>query len=184
MSPLDPTALSRAMAHALRHEPWLYELELDEAGWVPLDDLVEALRRSRRWRMLQVSDVVDVVARGSKQRYEIEGGRIRALYGHSLPGRIVKEPAPPPAVLFHGTARATVPAILADGLSPMRRQYVHLSVDRETALAVGRRKGRHVALLAVDAAAAHADGVVFMRGNAATWLAEHVPARFVRDESP
>jgi putative RNA 2'-phosphotransferase len=25
----DLTALSRTMSHALRHEPWLYELELD-----------------------------------------------------------------------------------------------------------------------------------------------------------
>ena len=25
--------LSRAVSHALRHEPWLYELEFDEGGW-------------------------------------------------------------------------------------------------------------------------------------------------------
>ena len=31
---IDPVALSRVVSHALRHEPWLYELELDEDGWV------------------------------------------------------------------------------------------------------------------------------------------------------
>ncbi|NTW40943.1 MAG: RNA 2'-phosphotransferase, partial [Cellulomonadaceae bacterium] len=36
--------LSRVVSHALRHEPWLYELELDEAGWVSVQSLVEALR--------------------------------------------------------------------------------------------------------------------------------------------
>jgi putative RNA 2'-phosphotransferase len=50
--------LSRAVSHALRHEPWLYELKLDEAGWAPIDQLLAALRESqealaatrRRWQ--------------------------------------------------------------------------------------------------------------------------------------
>ncbi|MFL6137793.1 MAG: RNA 2'-phosphotransferase [Frankiaceae bacterium] len=179
---MDRTALSKAVARALRHDPGRYGLAPDDAGWVPVGDLVRALRGERRWRDLQRTDLVDLVDRvghGSKQRYEIDGERIRALYGHSLPGRIAKEAAEPPAVLFHGTARQSLPGIRATGLSPMRRQYVHLSVDRETAAAVGRRKGADVAVLAVFAGKAHRAGVVFRRGNAATWLAEHVPPEFI-----
>ena len=44
---LDPTKLSRTVSHALRHEPWLYGLELDSYGWVHLIDLVVSLRRHR-----------------------------------------------------------------------------------------------------------------------------------------
>ena len=33
----DWADLSEAVSHALRHEPWLYELELDDAGWAPVD---------------------------------------------------------------------------------------------------------------------------------------------------
>ena len=29
----DLTQISRVVSHALRHEPWLYELELDAEGW-------------------------------------------------------------------------------------------------------------------------------------------------------
>ena len=36
--------LSRAVSNARRHEPWLYELELDEEGWAPVDQLLAALR--------------------------------------------------------------------------------------------------------------------------------------------
>lgn len=36
--------LSRVVSHALRHEPWLYELELDDAGWVSVDELLTAAR--------------------------------------------------------------------------------------------------------------------------------------------
>jgi putative RNA 2'-phosphotransferase len=180
---MDHTALSKAVALALRHDPGRYGLTLDEAGWTPLDDLVRALRGERRWRDLQRADLVDMVAAQRKQRYEIEGDRIRALYGHSLPGRIAKEAVAPPAVLFHGTARAALPSIRAAGLEPMRRQYVHLSVDRETAVAVGRRKGPDVVVLAVAARQAHDAGVAFRRGNAATWLAEHVPPEFVQPDT-
>jgi len=69
--------------------------------------------------------------------------------------------------------------IVSEGLKPMARQYVHLSVDEATAGAVGRRKGAAPVLLKVDAAAAHADGVVFYVGNEKVWLADTVPARFI-----
>ncbi len=39
----DLNNLSRAASHALRHEPWLYELELDEEGWADVLPLLTAL---------------------------------------------------------------------------------------------------------------------------------------------
>ena len=61
----------------------------------------------------------------------------------------------------------------------MGRQYVHLSVDQETAGQVGRRKARGPVILEVLAAEAHAAGVTFYQGNDQVWLADAVPARFV-----
>ncbi len=123
--------LSKRVSHALRHAPWVYELELDEEGWAPVPDLLEALRGQRSaWRGLTEGDLAELVARSDKRRFELRGGRIRALYGHSLPERLRKVPAAPPPILFHGTSRRAVAAIRAGGLRPMRRQYVHLSADR------------------------------------------------------
>lgn len=173
-------ALSRAVSHALRHEPWLYEIEVDDEGWAPVGDLVEALRRDRRWRGLTATEVVEMMRSATKQRHEVLGDRIRALYGHSLPYRIAKTPGVPPDVLFHGTATEAVPTILSTGLQPMARQYVHLSADVATALAVGARKSEQVTVLVIDAAAARAGDVVFLRGNEQVWLAEHVPAPYLR----
>jgi putative RNA 2'-phosphotransferase len=119
----------------------------------------------------------------SKQRHEIDGNRIRALYGHSAPGRIAKALGVPPAVLFHGTAVASVPAIVADGLRPMRRQYVHLSVDRDTACSVGRRKSAAVAVLVIRAGEAHQHGARFRPGNQMVWLADYIPPAFIREDS-
>lgn len=48
---LSDVDLSRAVSHALRHEPWLYELELDEEGWAPIDQLLDAPReKGGGWR--------------------------------------------------------------------------------------------------------------------------------------
>lgn len=180
MKPLDLNDLSRAVSHALRHEPWLYELELDEAGWVETTALLDALRQERAdWAALGEADLGRMISASAKQRHEMRDGRIRALYGHSTPQKLTKVPATPPALLYHGTAPDAVTDIRAAGLLPMRRQYVHLSVDVGMAEQVGRRKARQPVILLVRAGEACASGVVFYRGNDAVWLADHVPARFI-----
>lgn len=169
---MDRVRLSKRLSRALRHDPGRVGLELDAQGWASLDAVCHALRVSR-------ADVEDVVAHGSKQRFELADGRIRARYGHSLPEQVELPAAEPPAVLFHGTGASTVEAILRDGLRPGARQYVHLSSDEATAREVGARHGRPV-VLAVDAGAATADGTVFRRGNTDTWLADELDPRYLR----
>lgn len=176
----DLTRLSRVLSHALRHEPWLYELELDDAGWTDIGPVLAAMRRQPwAWPDLGEQDLVEMIRTGSKQRHEIAGSRIRALYGHSVPGRLHRTPAAPPALLFHGTSPSAAGRIAREGLRPMRRQYVHLSVDRETAQLVGARKAAAPIILAVRAADAAAAGIRFYAGNDKVWLADHVPAAFI-----
>ena len=138
---IDLQDVSRATSHALRHEPWLYELELDGEGWVATDALLAALRGERRaWSSLTEADLAAMIAQSDKKRHELRDGRIRALYGHSTPQKLLKEPAEPPAMLYHGTSPDAAKSIKADGLRPMSSQYVHLSTDTEMAMQVGRRK--------------------------------------------
>ena len=64
------------MSLALRHRPDQFHLTLDGAGWVPVADLLAALRISR-------TDLDAVVAGNDKQRFAVERGtdgvdRIRA----------------------------------------------------------------------------------------------------------
>ncbi|WP_442955687.1 RNA 2'-phosphotransferase [Paenibacillus sp. IITD108] len=46
----------------------------------------------------------------------------------------------PPSILYHGTARQLVEKFFIDGLQPMAGQYVHLSVDTNTANVVEKRQ--------------------------------------------
>lgn len=180
---MNLTQLSRTLSHALRHEPWVYELELDDEGWVSLATLISALKENRsRWQDLTEDHVHRMMAAADKQRYQVTNGKIRALYGHSIPERLTKEPAAPPEILYHGTAPATAEIILRDGLQPMARQYVHLSADRETAENVGQRKSGKPVILRVRASEAAAQRVPFYVGNDKVWLADTVPGEFIAVE--
>lgn len=87
--------------------------------------------------------------------------------------------APPPRELFHGTARASLNAILdSGGLRPRGRHHVHLSPDIDTALRVGRRHGPPV-VLEVDAARMAQQGHRFFVTANRVWLTERVPAEFL-----
>ncbi len=173
------TRISRVLSHALRHVPGDYGLELDAQGWVDLEELVTALRRVRRYQDLTAEQVEQAVATASKQRHEIRDGRIRAVYGHSTRARIHRDPAQPPAVLYHGTAPQRVEQILDQGILPMRRQYAHLATDVEMAVEVGARHASTPAVVMVDAAAAHRDGVAFYRGSDRIWMADSVPGAYL-----
>ena len=81
----------------------------------------------------------------------------RSNQGHSVQVDVELKAAEPPRYLYHGTASRFLPAIQAEGIRKMSRQYVHLSGDFETAMAVGKRHGIPV-VITIDAAAMARDG--------------------------
>ena len=168
--------LSKEISYALRHAPWEYELELDEQGFVPIAQLLHALNESNKFeREIVQADLEEIIATSEKKRHEIVGDKIRALYGHTIPQIIKKEPGIPPAVLYHGTTHRALPQILQDGLKPMQRQYVHLSIDVETATRVGKRRDPEPVILKIDTEAAQKAGIQFYIGNDKVWLCNRVP---------
>lgn len=172
--------LSKTISHALRHEPWLYELELDDQGWVPLSHLLESLRcENEDWSTITQSDVEEMIRTSPKRRHEIRDGRIRAIYGHSVPNRLKRNAATPPKVLLHGTSPAVVDVIRTEGIQPMNRQNVHLSIDKATALEVGKRKSKKPVVLRIRSLEACENGVAFYEGNEKVWLADAIPPEFI-----
>ena len=126
------------------------------------------------------ADLHEVVRSSGKQRHEIVGERIRALYGHTTPTKIARTEVEPPGVLYHGTARRFCEAIMSQGLKLMARQYVHLSIDIDTAKRAGSRRDSSPVLLEVDAKRASADDLAFYQGNDKVWLADEIPPKYLK----
>ena len=61
----------------------------------------------------------------------------------------------------------------------MSRQYVHLSVGRDMAVAVGKRKSPEPVILTIRSAQANVAGHAFYIGNDKVWLADEVPPAFI-----
>jgi len=170
--------LSKLLSLMLRHQPKEFGLLLDAEGFASLDDVLEAAKT--RMPSVTGADIVAVVEtiEPDKRRFEIVEHDIRANYGHSFAERVAHDRHTPPVLLLHGTTDAAAPLILRDGLRPMKRQYVHMTPDRELALRVGARRGKP-AIVKVAALAAHEDGVVFYRANESFWLADSIPAKYL-----
>ena len=171
--------VSRYLSKHLRHRPERLGLRLGSGGWVGVDELLEACARHRF--PIGREELQEVVERNDKRRFAFDpsGSRIRAQQGHSVPVDLGLEPLPPPPVLYHGTAKSVLPAILREGLSRMGRHHVHLSPDPETARKVGARRGRP-AVLEVDSGRMAREGRKFYRSGNGVWLVDAVPPLYLR----
>jgi putative RNA 2'-phosphotransferase len=176
------TKLSKFLALILRHQPERFALELDDEGWASLPEVMEILRGLPNFRWATRADVMALVQQPTgdgKRRFQIEGNRIRARYGHSLARPIRYEPCAPPPRLYHATSPDGLASIRREGLRPMERQYVHLSPDPETAVRVGARHADRPVVLTVRSSKAHAAGVEFYRADDVVYLARHIPVEFI-----
>ncbi len=179
MKGIDYKILSKTIAHALRHEPELYGLQLDSEGWAEISALLQALRKYNRWKGLEENDIIKMNQVADKKRFEIKEDKIRAFYGHSAGANITKQETLPPEILFHGTNAQAADIILKEGLQAMERQFVHLSADEKTALQAGERKPGKPVILLIEAKKAAKAGVHFYPGNDTIWLADSIAPEFI-----
>lgn len=167
------------LAYMLRHSREPLYASLD-GGWASVDTVIEALRE--RFPEMNRAYLEQIVAMDKKGRYAFDpaGEYIRANQGHSIPGVVVDmRRAVPPEILYHGTATRFLPAIQAEGLKPMNRQFVHISSVYETAVNVGSRHGQPVVLL-VQAGDMAREGYEFFLSANGVWQTKEVPAKFLK----
>jgi putative RNA 2'-phosphotransferase len=178
MKERERTRISKLLSLVLRHQPEAIGLELDEAGWVDVESLVEGC--ATHGKAITREILAEVVATSPKQRFAFsdDGRRIRASQGHSVDVQLGYDPCQPPAQLFHGTVDRFLPAIRERGLTRMQRHHVHLSPDRETATTVGERRGKPI-ILVIDAGRMARDGFDFFVSANGVWLTEHVPPEYI-----
>jgi putative RNA 2'-phosphotransferase len=170
--------LSKFLSFVLRHKPESIGLPMDKQGWVSVTDLMEKAKAAGQPFTQQ--DLEEVVVNNDKQRFAFspDGFRLRAVQGHSLDIDLGLSPKIPPEILFHGTAAHCVETIFREGIQKRRRQFVHLSVDKETARGVGQRHGNPV-IIQVEAGKLARAGHVFYLSENGIWLTGFIPARYL-----
>jgi putative RNA 2'-phosphotransferase len=148
--------LGRIVSGALRHFTKDMGLEMDLQGWVDLGALSEAVRERYPWANDRVLDALfksDV-----KQRYQVEGDRVRARYGHSVSVEL-DYPDNTQSVLYYGTSEEESDRILELGIKPQRQTYVHLSKTLESAVVVACVRTDSPVILLIDAAGMQSKGI-------------------------
>lgn len=170
---------SKFLSLVLRHKPEKIGIQLDPHGWAKVSEILMNMN-------LTMEDLEHIVNTDSKQRYSFNDDKtlIRANQGHSIPIDLELKAIEPPETLYHGTVGKFLDSIRREGLRRQNRQYVHLSKDVETALAVGRRRGSPV-VLRIASGRMYGDGFAFYLSENGVWLTDEVPSSYIRfpDES-
>jgi putative RNA 2'-phosphotransferase len=149
---------------------------LDERGWAEIDEIIE------RAGFRLTRDMIDeAVLKDNKDRFKIDGDRIRASQGHSIDVDLELVEKEPPEYLYHGAPKRKMKLIWEDGLKKMGRNHVHLSVSVEEAIKVGRRyHDRTTVVLRVSTGLMYQEGYRFYLSDNEVWLTDKVPSRFLR----
>jgi putative RNA 2'-phosphotransferase len=176
--------LSRTISYILRHSPETFGVRLDADGWADIEDLLCGIRREQpALRHLRASHVRQMIEYSRSFRYECADGRIRALYGHTSAQEPKRIPEPPPKTLYHGSDEVAARMILEEGLKPLARSHVHLTEDRRYAMRARHSKSGRPVILIVESGKAFEVGIKFYRARFHIWVADPIPAQFIRLES-
>ncbi|WP_397364656.1 RNA 2'-phosphotransferase [Olleya sp. R77988] len=170
---------SKFLSLILRHNPGKIGLDLDKNGWANVDDLLNKSQKKHRHITMEILELVVETNDKNRFAFNADKTKIRANQGHSLKTIDLQlKPVTPPAFLYHGTVAKFMEAIQKEGLKKQNRQHVHLSVDTETAIKVGSRRGKPI-ILSIRALDMYKEGFPFYLSENKVWLTDAVPSAFI-----
>ena len=180
--------LSKFLTLVLRHKPDILGLEMDKEGFVPLNQLIKKIRKRKGFGWVNEEDIIKLVNKDEKGRFEIKevGGvkYIRARYGHSRNLDVeIKYPEVKPGeveVLYHGTRADVLPWILREGLKPMNRKFVHLSLTPDDAILVAQRWSGKPVILRIEAKKFLEEGGKIWKASEKVFLADYIPPKYIK----
>lgn len=172
---VDKRQISKYLSFILRHNPADIGLKLDDHGWADIGELIKKAKYHLTRELLE-----EIVRTNDKQRFKVDGNRIRASQGHSIDVNLELVEKEPPGHLYHGTSRKKTSLIWLNGLKKMNRNHVHLSTTVEIAIKVGRRRDLKPVILRISAGNMYKEGFKFYLSDNGVWLTDKVPSKFLR----
>jgi len=174
--------LSKYLSYVLRHNPSEIGLHVDKNGWAEVSSLIKGLRGTEY--EIDLPALLHIIESSDKKRFtlSVDNQQIRAAQGHSIDVDLNLPPSPPPGLLYHGTAKKYLDAILAEGIKPQKRQKVHLSPTLDVAMHIGQRHGKPI-VFTVMAAEMASDGYLFWKADNGVWLADAISPKYIHMNS-
>ncbi len=178
-------ALSKLLSYILRHDPKSIGLELDREGWARIEDIVVGIRTRWRnahlYRWVRPEHIIAIAMLDPKGRFEVRNGMIRARYGHNASlGLELRYPLDTETrILYHGTQLSNLNSILRQGIKPMKRMYVHLTLSVEDACITAARHGPKPVVLEIDAQCVRDRGFEIYVAAPTIRLTKYVPTQCI-----
>ncbi|RLF34700.1 MAG: RNA 2'-phosphotransferase [Thermoplasmata archaeon] len=180
MSDRELDILGRILAGLLRHFPDKLNLHMDGRGWVDIKELLDALRTSRSgFHWLREEHLVALVETDPKGRYQIDGGMIRATYGHTVDVKLDDLPLADVDVLYYPVTEEEVEIVLENGIYPTDRKMVHLSGTVEKAIEAGKVRTDNPVILKIDAKSALKDGVKIYKAGKEVYVTDVIDKKYI-----
>lgn len=177
--------LSVYISYLLRHHPEDAKLDMDDAGWVSVSQLIDGINQYSEHE-INYDRLKQIVKEDEKSRYRFneDETKIKACQGHSIEW-VVPELTymTPPDVLYHGTTAEALEKILQSGvISKMKRHAVHMQASQEKAWQSATRWRKEPVLLKIDAKSMAMEGFAFGKSDNDIWCTESVPVKYILDK--
>ena len=179
-------SLGRIIAGVLRHFPEKLGVMIDGHGWVDVSEFVEAIGISRSgFHWLRNHHIEAIVLTDPKGRYQIDGGMVRATYGHTIDVNLDDLPLADIDEFFYPVTEEEIDIILEGGLNPIDRKNVHLSGSIEKALEAGRVRTEEPLIIKINGAKAKKDGIKIYHAGKDVYITDRIDAKYISkvDES-
>jgi putative RNA 2'-phosphotransferase len=165
--------LAKFLHYVLGVRPDEFGLLPDPEGFVGVKDLLQALKEEPEWSFVGRGHVLELMHGPDRERLELQEDRIRAT---APAAALSPEPVgAPPSRLYHGVRRRAHPVVLRHGLRPNKGPWVILTLTREMAERIARRRDPDPVILEVRAEEATRKGVRFLGTQGLLFLAESLP---------
>ena len=180
MNEKELNSLSRILAGALRHFPEKFGLMMDGRGWVDILSLIDAIGTARSgFNWLKAHHIEALVSTDPRGRYQIDGGMIRATYGHTIDVNLDDLPIAENDEFFYPVTEEEIDIILEGGLHPIDRKKVHLSSSIEKAIEAGKVRTDNPLILKIDGKKAKKDGLKIFHAGKDVYITEGIDAKYI-----
>ena len=180
MNDTELDSLGRIIAGVLRHFPEKLGVMIDGHGWVDISKFVEAIGVSRSgFHWLRNHHIEAIALTDPKGRYQIDGGMIRATYGHTIDVSLDDLPVADIKYFYYPVTEEEIDIILEGGLNPIDRKHVHLSGSIEKAIEAGKVRTDEPLILKIDGAKAKKDGVKIYHAGRDVYITDHIDAKYI-----